>query len=251
MTRPSDPRLRVYTIGQTPRPDLVAELHRRFPGVRLDVVGALDGLRPEEITAGGDGPYPLETRLRDGSRVVVDAAWVEARIQQSLDTFAGEALAHLVLCAGPFPSLTVRPGPDGRTAPLLRPFHTAVQVLGERGWTNLALLVPFAAQAAPAAGKWRSAGFDTCRLGALTERPPTTSLPAWVASWASGVDADAVVFDYVGLPERLLSEVAAATGRPVVDLGALSLDRLADALSVPDSPPPSASPLERRPGAPR
>ena len=39
-----------------------------------------------------------------------------------------------------------------------------------------------------------------------------------------------VVFDYVGFPSGTLDEVAAGTGLPVIDLGHLTLDLLAEML---------------------
>ena len=81
----SEAVLRAYVIGQTPRPDLTDDLTRRFPGTPVDVVGALDGLTYDEIEMCDACAYPLETRLRDGTRVVIDAGYVEARIQAALD----------------------------------------------------------------------------------------------------------------------------------------------------------------------
>jgi hypothetical protein len=227
------PVLRAYVIGQTPRPDLTDDLQRRLPGTAIEVVGALDGLSIDQVETCRECDYPLETRLRDGSRVVVDAAWVEARLQDALDAWDGEALAHLVLCAGPFPSLALQPRADVRPAPLLRPFDTAARVLRERGYRTLAVLVPFREQALPAQRKWVAAGFDSCAVRALTERPDGTAPAEWIASWAGEAHADVVVFDYVGFPSGTLDAVAAGTGLPVIDLGHLTLDLLADTLHAP------------------
>ena len=109
-------------------------------------------------------------------------------------------------------------------------------MLRERGHARLAVLVPFAAQEGPAEGKWIAEGFGPCRVRALNEKPPGKSMGEWVASWAVGADADAdvhaeaVVFDYVGFPSDILDEVAAGTGLPVIDLGHLALDLLAETL---------------------
>ena len=67
-----DAVLRAYTIGQTPRPDLTGELERRLPGTPISVVGALDGVPRNRIERCESGDHPLETRLRDGTRIVVD-----------------------------------------------------------------------------------------------------------------------------------------------------------------------------------
>ena len=224
------PGLRAYVIGQTPRPDLTADLEGRLQGMPVEVVGALDGLSADAVEQCDGCDYPLETRLRDGSRIVVGAGYVEARLQRVLDAFQGEAFAHLILCAGPFPSLALPEPSHGRGGLLVRPFDTGVRFLRERGHRRLAVLVPFHAQVIPAARKWQAAGFGPCRVRALTEKPSGTVLAPWIASWASAPDADAVVFDYVGFPADLLDGVAAGTGLPVFDLGHLTLDRLADTL---------------------
>ena len=224
------PVVRAWTIGQTPRPDLTADLEQRLPGTVIEVRGALDGLPAGRIPACGSCDYPLETRLRDGTRVVIDAAFVEDRLQRALEASRGDVLAYLLLCAGPFPALTPPVGPGGRAIPLIRPFETAVRVLGERGYERLAVLVPFEAQAGPAERKWRAAGFAPTRVRAWTEKPRTASLPGWIASWAPGTGADALVFDYVGHPPGSLDAVAAASGLPVIDPGHLALDALEESL---------------------
>ena len=72
----NEPIVGTYVIGQTPRPDLTGELTGRFSSVRFEILGALDGLERADIPPCPARGYPLETKLRDGSRVVVDAAFV-------------------------------------------------------------------------------------------------------------------------------------------------------------------------------
>lgn len=226
----SEPCLRAYVIGQTPRPDLTDDLERRWPEMTIEVVGALDPVSIGDIESCDACDYPLETRLRDGTRVVVDASTIEAHLQRALDSFSGSAAAHLILCAGPFPSLVAPAGAGSHQTPLIRPFEGAVPVLRSRGFRRLAILVPFEAQGQPAARKWTIAGFEPACVHALSDKPSATSIPEWVSAWASGADADAVVFDYVGFPTDVLDDVAAATGLPVIDLGRLALEGLAEML---------------------
>jgi protein AroM len=228
----------VYTIGQTPRPDLTEDLARRFPSTRFDVMGALDGLTEDELAAGANEPaenelanadvqaaettrYPVETRLRDGTRIVFDAAFLEPLLQASICARDVHVTAHLVLCAGPFPNLTGE-------APVLRPFDLAAADFARRGFETLDVVVPFAAQARPAARKWERAGFS-CRTLALDGKPDDVSVARWLTLQVP--DADALVFDYVGFPSRILDEVAAQVSVPVFDLGHLALDALEQILS--------------------
>jgi hypothetical protein len=99
-----------------------------------------------------------------------------------------------------------------------------------QGFQRLDVLVPFRAQAGPAEGKWTAAGF-TSRTHVLAERPGEVDLATWVANRVEAGDADAVIFDYVGFPSDLLSEVAARIGIPVFDLGHLALDALEEILA--------------------
>lgn len=245
-----------YVIGQTPRPDLTTDLQRRFPDSAFQIVGALDGMRSEEVVQANlehvhralDG-YPLETRLRDGTRVVVDAAFVEGRLQVALegpdvtavaDPAIGEPVrepdAHLILCAGPFPGLVEPTTTSGGGSALIRPFDVAVTTFRARGFHRLDVLVPFRDQAAPAAAKWTSAGF-VCRTRILSERPRDLTLSEWASEWVEHGDAAALVFDYVGFPSEELSRVSARVQLPVFDLGHLALDALDDFLGARDRMP--------------
>jgi len=44
-------------------------------GVRFEVVGALDESYADDIPEPAPDGYPLETRLRDGTRVMIDAGF--------------------------------------------------------------------------------------------------------------------------------------------------------------------------------
>lgn len=213
-----------YTIGQTPRPDLTRELTARFPSVRFEIVGALDGLEHADIPVRSPRGYPLETKLRDGTRVVVDAAFVGPLIQTAVAELDPRVAAHLVLCAGAFPRLVAM-------APLIRPFDVAVTLLAGRRLRRLDVMVPFAEQAAPAVVKWGSAGFG-CRAHVFAERPRHRTTTAWISGLVRQSRAQALVFDYVGLPGDIFDEVAAELPLPVFDLGRLALDALEETLGT-------------------
>jgi len=227
----TDPVVIAHVIGQTPRPDLSTDLERRFPSTRVRVVGALDGIRADQIAPCVPGGYPLETRLRDGSRVVLDAGFVAPLLQEAIDAHDEDACVHLVLCAGPFSDLAAPTTSSGRRTPLIRPFDATVVELVGRGYRRLDVMVPFVSQAAPAVEKWADAGF-VCRAHVLAERPSEIALPEWVSGLVGEGDAEALVFDYVGFPSDTLGRIAAQLEVPVLDVGRLALDVLETTLST-------------------
>lgn len=214
----SDTPVGIYTIGQTPRPDLTAVLASRLGPFRFEIRGAIDDLDGDEIPASLPGGYPLETRLRGGTRVVVDAGFLEPRLQEAIAELDSEVRAHLVLCAGPFPSLVAR-------RPLIRPFDVAAAEMSARGHRSLEVMVPFAAQAAPAALKWKAAGF-ACRMHVLAKKPEKRPVAGWLAERLAGASVDAIMFDYVGFPVAILEDVQRGIAVPVFDAGHLAIEEL-------------------------
>ncbi len=222
------PTVAAYVIGQTPRLDLTDGFASRFPTARFEVVGALDDLERSDVPMCESGDYPLETQMRDGEHIVVSASFLSPLLQTAIDRTPGVA-AHLLLCAGPFAGLVAPQSPLGSAPPLIRPFETGVAEFEQRGYHDLKVLVPFAAQVGPAMVKWVARGF-TCRIHAFSERPSDRSLPEWVEDLVAGSRAEAVVFDYVGFPSDALRDVAARIDVPVFDLGHLAMDGLEEIL---------------------
>ena len=210
--------VRAHTIGQTPRPDLTDHLTARLTPVQVEVRGALDGLEAPQIPACPEGGYPLETRLRDGRRIVVDGAWLAPRIQESISADDGPAVVHVILCAGFFPGLRS----VGR---VIQPFEVAAGHLERAGIESIQAVVPFAAQARPALDKWEAAGFS-CRVAPVDHEPGVESGARSLAVRMAGTAAQVIVFDYVGLPPAVFREVAAVAKVPVFDVGRLGLDAL-------------------------
>src|SRR6478735_2895877 len=76
-------RVAFFTIGQSPRSDVVPEMARLLgDSVRIDEFGALDGLDAAALAAMAprDGEYRFATRMRDGAQIELDAARAEARL---------------------------------------------------------------------------------------------------------------------------------------------------------------------------
>ena len=85
-------RITFFSIGRTPRGDLVPEIAARLPAsVEIAEVGALDGLSREVIEGlePGPGEEALVTRLPDGTQVVLSKRWVQQRLQALLDATGG------------------------------------------------------------------------------------------------------------------------------------------------------------------
>ena len=99
--------LPVLVIGQSPRPDLEAEIAAAAPGLRIALRGALDGLSRAAVAAlrPRDGADTLFTLLPSGEGVAVSKAAVGARLASMLPE--GPAL---LACTGAFPGLPARPG---------------------------------------------------------------------------------------------------------------------------------------------
>jgi protein AroM len=99
--------LRVFLIGQAPRPDLEAEIAAAAPGLRVVLEGALDGLSRAEISglAPRDGADTLFTLLPSGEAVAISKAAVTERLRAHLASSSGPAL---LACTGAFAGLPAR-----------------------------------------------------------------------------------------------------------------------------------------------
>lgn len=155
-------RIAVITIGQTPRPDLVTPLISRLPqDVEVVEVGALDPLSTQQIDqlrSTRTPRYPLTTRLRDGSLVVLEEEILSPLVQAAVSRAEeGGTQTTMLLCAGGFNSVKA-------SGTLIRPFDAAVEAARKHGAQRVAVVVPFEGQAAPSVLKWNSVGFEALSL---------------------------------------------------------------------------------------
>lgn len=99
--------LRVLTIGQSPRPDLEAEIAAAVPGLRVALEGALDGLGRAELAACAPrgAADTLFTLLPSGEGIAVSKAAVTERLRQRLAALRGPVL---LACTGRFAGLPAR-----------------------------------------------------------------------------------------------------------------------------------------------
>ncbi|MBA2380854.1 MAG: AroM family protein [Chloroflexi bacterium] len=219
------PTVAALEIGQSCRPDLVAELRAVLPDdVRILEVGALDGIDPATVPPiGSDAANPLSTRLADGRQVVVDEAWIAPHLQAAVRRAeAAGADALLLLCAGGFHDLA-------SDRPLIRPAVAVARVLHERGVATMLVVVPLPGQVPASEAKWRALGFDPVVLA--------TPLPAGLDQVVEAAEQhEAVVLDFVGHPADLIDRLEQALGSrgnaQVFDLGRYGALAMADLARV-------------------
>jgi protein AroM len=148
----------LITIGQSPRDDVVGEM-RSILGTKIKVAqrGALDGLGSVEIAKlkPGKNDFPLITRLRDGSSVVVGEKAILPLLQKRVGELEKSGVTAIgLLCTDEFVELK-----SGGL--LLRPYYIlmhAVAAVVESG--TLGVFVPLPEQRRDARAKWERTGLN-------------------------------------------------------------------------------------------
>ncbi|HSG16474.1 MAG TPA: AroM family protein [Anaerolineae bacterium] len=212
------------TIGQSPRPDLVAPLKSRLPEeCQILQAGALDGLIKASLPAVQNETYPLTTRMRDGSSVVIEEFFLAAKLQQALDQLEEQGvMATILLCAGTFSDLN-------GVHPLFKPFAIGRAVINSLGLNKIGLIAPIKEQEAPIRQRWQTAGFQptvwTADLAQQDER--------FIQQLDELIEVnklECIVLDYVGHPEPIVSQLRATAAVPLIDLGQLAMAALSSVL---------------------
>jgi len=198
--------LTLLTIGQSPRPDLEAELRLTLGDVAIETVGALDGLSDEEVAAHPpmSDADAFHTRLGGERDVIVSKAAVTQRLAGLISDSTDDLI--VVGCTGRFVGLP-------RRANVLYPSevlaHAVDAVLPSP--CRLGVLVPLAEQVAPFTDQWSSEG----RLATAVTLTPGTD-PADACDSLISVGVDAVLLDCFGYDTDLVETVRERTGRPVL-----------------------------------
>ena len=206
-----DPLL-VLTIGQAPRPDLVAELAEVLGDQPIEVRGALDGLTLAEVEslAPIDDPDALHTHLfeapgSDGPvDVIISKKAVTNRFADLIS--AAEGRPVMVGCTGTFVGLPERPDVL-LPSKILSGLIDATLPPGRR----LGVLVPIPEQVEL---------FTEIRGG--PNRPVTVSVvrpgqdPSDAANELRDAGVELVVLDCFGYSRELLATVQEITGVPVL-----------------------------------
>lgn len=219
----SQKRIGALTIGQSPRPDLVAPLQNLLPDYQILQAGALDDLEPADVPDPSEAAYPLITRMRGGQSVMVAEGFIGPKLQQALNHLeTSGVVATLLLCAGTFADL------QGRL-PLFVPFKICASVLRALGLKFIGLITPVPEQETPIRARWEKIGWQptvwTANLGKqdrafhrrLTEKVHMHNL-------------DCIVLDYVGHPPEQVDQLQKSIQIPVIDSGHLAMVTMASTL---------------------
>lgn len=200
------------TIGQSPRPDVMAAIRPLLgPDVRIIECGALDedgddrGARraaPEP----SDGPV-LVTRLRDGTEVRVNPAFVAPRVERCVRRLEAEADLILLLCTGSLP-------PIESQRPVIWPERVLAAIVRAIRPARLGVLTPAAEQCADQRERWARLVPEVTVASASPYGSPDALEPAARALAAAGVDL--VVMDCLGYTPPMRAVVRVAVGRPVL-----------------------------------
>ena len=205
------PRIGLLTIGQSPRPDMTADLLPLL-GDAADFAeaGALDGLTKEEILsmAPVGAEDRLVTRLRSGETVVLADRLVPALLQRKIRELEETGAALIVLlCTGTFPPFESR-------VPVLYPWSVlkeAVPAAAPR--RRAAIVIPSEGQVSAWRKRW-GALLDFAEV--LVIDPYTSAQAEDVARTIRTLDVDAVVLDCMGYTEELCQRLRALTEKPIL-----------------------------------
>jgi len=216
-------RLAVFTIGQAPRPGLLAEIAAAAPGLDIDLYGALDGLTRAEIDRLGPQKASdvLFTALPDGAAVTISKAAVTERLRGRLADISGPVL---LACTGAFTGLPARPDLVQPSAVL----NALAEALLPTG--HLALVVPLAEQIETLTALRQRPGL---RVSAVVQQPFTDPTPT-VAALAP-LRPDLILLDCISYTRRDKTAFA-ALGCPV--LLAVAVAARAAASLLPELPSP-------------
>lgn len=210
-------RIGLLSIGQSPRPDLVATLPM-LAGLDCVEAGALDGLDAATLPPAG-GAFPLTTRMHDGTLVVVDESFLLPRMLDAVRKLErADVAAILLMCAGTFDAVE-------SNVPLFKPFDLVCAALRAWGLHSPLVICPFAAQEAPMRKRWADAGF-----AAQVRTAQLTDVAQIAAASTAAAQAQCVVLDYFGHAPAQVAPLRAALSLPVIDIGTYTAACLAAVL---------------------
>lgn len=211
MTAPAK-HLGVIVVGQSPRPDVAAEIRGVLPpGIAIDLRGALDGLSRGDIAdlAPRNNHDALFTRLPGGEAVKLSKAAVERRAVGVAEAMlAGGTTVAMMCCTGAFPALVNRPGMILPSAVLF----ALVQSVLPRG--RLGLFVPIPEQVGTLDDKWRREGIEITSI-ALTPGSAAGEIDA-AAERMQARAPDLVVMDCMSYTQSMKDRVRQTVRGPVI-----------------------------------
>jgi len=208
-------RIGVFTIGQSPREDIVPEMSDIW-GKHHDVLelGAIDPLGPSEL--GGLSPDPGEdlfvSRLRTGEPVTLGQRKLLPLLQQCVDLLEARGADLLVpLCAGSLPPL--------RHRRMLLDSGLVVKtfVHGVLPHGRLGILTADQRQEHQQAREWAHVGPECTVVGASPYETPHKIRDAALRLWRRMEGrCDLILLECFGHTAAMRAEVRGLTGAPVV-----------------------------------
>lgn len=216
-------RLGLVTIGQAPRDDIEAALRPCLGNTPVVQAGALDALDAAAIRAlaPGAGDYPLVSRLRDGSQVIVGKRAVLPHLAAAVARAGDGAAAVAVLCSGTFPALA-----DPTIRVVLPETALRERLASEfADGGRLGVIAPLPEQARQQAAKWGAVVADL-----VADCASPYGSDAEVRSAAARLverSPSLVLLDCMGFVERHRTLVAGVVGVPVVSACSVLADALA------------------------
>ena len=205
-------RLGVVVIGQSPRPEVAAEIAAVLsPGTTIELRGALDGMSRAEIDSipPTDGYDALFTLLPNGDSVVISKREVERRANQQLARFRQEGVDVTMLsCTGKFPNLS----PEGLVILPSAVLHRLVEAVLPKG--RLGVFSPLSEQTALIDRKWQR---DAVEVVGVTLRPGSADAAVDDAARAMAEKRpDLVVMDCMSYTSANKARVRQSYSGPVI-----------------------------------
>lgn len=214
-------RIALLTIGQSPRVDITPEIQASLSGqVEILEGGALDDLNHQEIKAQAPKTpeSTLVSRMKDGSEVRIDKAYVHKRLQQLIHNFEGRVDLIGLLCSATFPHLSCQ-CPLIVPSELLYGFVSAIRLPGPLG-----VLVPAPDQIIPITKEFQERGTNS--IGAALS--PYAQADYLTASINQLTDQGVVVIvlDCFGYTLAMKRTTESISQRPVVCVRSLFINAL-------------------------
>ncbi len=199
--------MRVFVIGQSPRPDIEAEIAAAVPGIALRVEGALDGMSRERIAAEAaprSDADALFTVLPSGETVTISKRFVSGRLAARL----AEGGPALLCCTGAFHGLP-------RRADIVQPSEVLNGLADSLLPTGtLGLFVPLAEQVATLSAKRARPGR---RVVALPLSPLADAATIDAAARRMAAEKpDLVILDCMSYTRAGKTRIASIVGCPIL-----------------------------------
>ena len=207
------PVISVLTIGQTPRDDITADLHRLLPEtIKLQEYGGLDGLSRTEAEAlcgyTGEGELLVTRMAGEREMIRLSAERIFARLQDCITQAEAEgAQVHLMACTGNFPAYL-------HERPILYPGVCQRQAALRLGGP-VGVLIPNEGQRAQIAGWWAECGAADVKMAVADPFGPVEAVAA-AAKELAEQGAQVLCLDCFGFTLEQKQAAERATGLPVV-----------------------------------